>query len=108
MNIQEVCDELVSDGYRKVWFFITNGVKDDDGNVMALNLLLDGDAMEVARHFYRPDQPGGWEMTYWPRGPFFSSLPSDAHCIDLDNKAEGCMHLMLLDSAAPSNIRRPA
>lgn len=109
MDIQELCDELVSDGYRDVWFFRTDGLKDDDGNVMALNLLLDGKGQEVARHFYPPGQPGtGWEMTLWPRGPFFSSLPSDTTFIDLSNKAEGCMSLFLVDSAAPFNMQKPA
>jgi len=98
MDIQEFCNELVSDGWREVWFFRTDGGKDDDGNTMALNLLLDRDGMEVARHVYNPDQPGGWQMTYWPRGPFFPVLPSDALRIDLSIKTEACSRLLLLGS----------
>lgn len=83
MELQDLLQEVLDEGFKKVWLFRTYGFKDDDGNSILLDLFLDHTGEEIARRAYWPDQTGhDWKMTIWGM-MHFGSLPASAVEIDV-------------------------
>lgn len=99
MDIEELFWELNDREDHSVWFYPTPGPVNRSGQPTTLMLLLDRDGGEIARCQYSSDPDlHGWRVTIWPRGPFYSSLPSTDYQLDLGNKAGFSLGMSLLES----------
>lgn len=99
MEIEELFWELCDREDHDAWFYPATGPVTGSGQATTLMLLLDRDGGEIARCQYSPDPDmQGWSVTMWPRGPFYPSLPSADHPLDLGDETGFSFQMSMLES----------
>lgn len=99
MEIEELFWELNAKTDHDAWFYSAPGPVNESGQPTTLMLLLDRAGGEIARCEYSPNpELRGWRVTTWSRGPFYPSLPSAAHPLDLGDEAGFSFDMIMLES----------